>query len=257
MDFIPQNELETVLVAAATDPTARPRFYELLSKSDLLVIDESPGPGPARGRQVLEAGRSLQLRSLDLGGVPHIPVFSSRDRISAVVKTEVRYLAMNAKALFEIVAGSHLILNPGAPYGKQLTPEEIAQVVDGSIFAPRSREVVAEARQVLMGQPASYPTHVTNALAAFFKTKKEVGAAYLAHVLDPKIGATPHTMIGVEVDAAADYDRLMGEAAIVLDGVAQKGELINFVRISEDGGVSDYMTKQTKPFYRRKWLGLF
>jgi hypothetical protein len=63
-------------------------------------------------------------------------------------------------------------------------------------------------------------------------------------------------MIGVDVDAGADFDRLMGEAAIVLDGVARQGEVIDFLRIT-DGGVSDYMTKKTKPFNRRKWLGLF
>jgi hypothetical protein len=256
MDFIPQNELETALVAAASDPSARPRFYEVLSKSDLVVIDENPGPGLADGPRRLEAGQSLQLRQLDVGGVPHVPVFSSSARISAVVKTEVRILAMNTKALFEIVAGSHAILNPGSQYGKQLTPEEMAQVVDGSIFAPRSTEVVAEPRQVLMGQPANYPTHVTTPLAAFFKTKTEVSAAYLAHVFDPKSAAEPHTMIGVDVDAAADFDRLMGEASIVLQGVAKQGEVIDFIRIT-DGGVSDYMTKETKPFYRRRWLGLF
>jgi len=256
VDFIPQNELESALLVAATDPTARPRFYEILVKSNLLVIDESPAPAAAPGPQVLEAGRSLQLRQLDVGGVPHVPVFSSRERIKAVVKTQVRFLSMNAKALFEIVGRSHVILNPGSPYGKQLTPDEMARVVDGSIFAPRSTEVVSEARQILMGQPANYPTHVTNALAAFFKTKKEVRAAYLAHVHDPKSTPEPHTMIGVDVDAGADFDRLMGEAAIVLDGVAKQGEVIDFLRIT-DGGVSDYMTKKTKPFYRRKWLGLF
>jgi hypothetical protein len=256
MDFVPQNELEAALVAAAKDPTARPRFYQILSKSDLLVIDESPGPPAARGHHVIEAGRSLQLRQLDVGGFPHVPVFTSSARISAIVKTEVRFLAMNAKALFEIVGTSHVILNPGSQFGKQLTPNEMAQVVDGSIFAPPSTEIVAEARQVFMGQPANYPTHVTTALTAFFKTKKEVGAAYLAHVLDPKFGPEPHTMIGVDIDAGANFDRLMGEAAIVLDGVARDGEAIDFIRIT-DGGVSDYMTKETKPFFRRKWLGLF
>jgi hypothetical protein len=38
--------------------------------------------------------------------------------------------------------------------------------------------------------------------------------------------------------------------------VAQKDEVIDFIRITRDG-ISDYMTKETKPFYKRKWLGLF
>ena len=81
-------------------------------------------------------------------------------------------------------------------------------------------------------------------------------AAYLAHVLDPKSGDAPHTMIGVDVDAGTDYDRLMGEAALVLSGVTKKDEVVDFLRITS-GGVSDYMTKKTKAFYRKKWLGVF
>jgi hypothetical protein len=256
VDFIPQNELEVALLAAATDPNARPRFYEVLSNSDLFVIDGSPGPGGPEGRHMLEAGRSLQIRPLDVGGESHIPVFSSSARISAVVASEVRFLAMNSKALFELVGKNRVILNPGSPFGKQFVPEEMARIVDGSIFASRSSMVVPEDRQVLMGQPASYPAHVTGPLAAFFKTKKDVRAAYLAHVLDPKSGEAPHTMIGVDVDTNTDYQRLMGEAAMILDGVAKPGELIDFIRIANDG-VSAYMTKETKPFYRRKWLGVF
>jgi hypothetical protein len=254
--FVPQNELEHALLAAATDPSARPHFYEVLARADLLVIDDSPGPALPEGPLVLETGRPLQVRQIELEGVLHTPVFSSSLRISAFVNRQVRTLAMNAKALFEITAGDHLVLNPASDYGKQFTPEETAQVVDGSIFSPRNRIVVPEARQVLLGQPANYPTHVTNPLAAFFKTRKSVRAAYLAHVLDPKSGDAPHTMIGVDVDDGADYDQLMGQAATVLGGVAQKDEVIDFIRITRDG-ISDYMTKETKPFYKRKWLGLF
>jgi hypothetical protein len=171
-------------------------------------------------------------------------------------RAESPFLALKATDLFRIALGSHLVLNPGSEYGKQLTPEEIASILDGSIFAPRGREALQEPREVMLGQPSEYPRHVTGALAAFFKTRAEVRAAYLAHAFMPATGEPPHTMIGVDVDAGADYDRLMGQAALVLDAVAKPGELVDFIRI--DGqGVSDYMTRQTKPFYRRRWLGIF
>jgi len=256
MEFIPLNELEAALLAATANPDARPRFYEILSNSNLLVIDESPGPATIDGPQVLEAGRSLSIRSLDISGVPHVPVFSSSERISAIVRSEVKTIAMNAKDLFKILGGGHAILNPGSDCGKAFTPHEMAQIVDGSIFAPRSVEVVTEARELLMGQPASYPTHITTPLAAFFKTKKEVVAAYLAHVCDPKSGEAPHSLIGVEMHAGADVQRVMGEASIVLESVAQKGEMIDLILVTS-GGVSDYMTKETKPFYKKKRLGFF
>src|SRR6516164_4039623 len=98
MAFVPENELEAALVAAATNPEARPHFYEVLAKSDLLIVDENPEPQPA-GSRVLEAGRSLPIRQLAIEGVPHTPVFSSPARISAVVRGQVRYLGINARRL--------------------------------------------------------------------------------------------------------------------------------------------------------------
>jgi hypothetical protein len=256
MDFIPQNDLEVALVAAATDPAARPRFYELLSKSDLLIVDENPDSAEPLGRRVLEQGRTLAIRQWDVEGVRHTGVFSSAARISAIVDRQVRTLAINARALFEMVGQDRVVLNPGSPYGKLFTPEEIASVIDGSIFAPRGTVVIPEARQVMLGQPTNYPTHVTGALATFFKAKKQVRAAYLAHMFDPKSGVAPHTVIGVDVDDGVDVQRLTGEVGIVLESIVQKGEVVDLIRITGDG-ISDYMTRETKPFYRRKLLGLF
>ena len=196
MDFIPQNELEAALIAAATDASARPRFYEILSKADLLVIDESPGPAEATGHRVLEAGRSLQLRHLDVGGVPHIPVFSSSAR--------------------------------SGPRG--------SPSVDG---------------------PARELPHPRDQPARSVLQDKETGGRCL-----PGPCARSEVRRGASHGdrcrrrRGPDFERLMGEAAIVLDGVVQKGEVVDFIRITK-GGVSDYMTKDTKPFYRRKWLGLF
>lgn len=255
-EFVPENDLEVALVAGATSAEARPRFYELLGDAELLVIDEDPPANPAPGPVMLKEGRALKLRQLEIDGVLHVPVFSSPARVSTFVRAEAPFLSLKARDLFGIVREAHLILNPGSQYGKQFTPEEIAGILDGAIFAPRGREVLQEAREVMLGQPSEYPTHVTSVLAAYFKTRKEVRAAYLAHAFMPSTGEPPHTMIGVDVDPGADYDRLMGQAAVVLDGVAKPGEIVDFIRI--DGqGVSEYMTTQTKPFYRRRFMGIF
>ena len=251
MDFAPENELETVLKAAATDPEARPRFYEVLSSATLFLIDERPETRrPSGGDDVLREGESIPVRQLEFEGTLYVPVFSSKTRVGALVPDEVAVIGLAAKALFELIAGSHVVLNPGSAYGKQFTPDEIAQIVDGSIFEPRARTMVPEDRQVMLGQPSDYPKHVTDALAAFFKDKPEVAAAYLAHMFVPNSGEPPHTMIGVDAEPDADFDRLSGEVGIVLGDVAHQGELIDLIRITE-GGVSDYMTQETTPFYKR------
>lgn len=241
MAFAPENELEAALVAAATNPDARPRFYEVLSRSDLVVIDEDPP------------------RKVDIDGVPHAAVFSSAARIGADVTrgATVRHRAVNARTLFGAIGAQPVILNPGSAFGKTFTSEEVAQVVDGSIFAPRETLVVPDDREVMLGQPANYPAHVTDPIAAFFETKSEVRAAYLAHMFDPESGDEAHTLIGVDIEDGTNFERLMGEAAIIIGAVAQKEEVVDFCRIIAGEGVSEYMTKETKPFYRRKVLGLF
>ena len=241
MTFAPENELEAALVAAATNPDARPRFYEVLLRSDLVVIDEDPP------------------RKVAIDGAPHSAVFSSAARIAAGVigGDTVRHRAVNARTLFGAIGSQPVILNPGSAFGKKFTPEEMAQMVDGSIFAPRETLVVPDDREVMLGQPANYPTHVTDPIAAFFKTKSEVRAAYLAHMFDPESGDEAHTLIGVDIEDDANFEKLMGEAAIVVGAVAQKGEVVDFCRIIPGEGVSEYMTKETKPFYRRKVFGLF
>ena len=254
MDFAPENDLEGALVAAATSPEARPRFYRVLAESQLFVIDENPAGG-AVGRQTLGKGMTLQIRPMEIDGVPHLPCFSSATRIRHIVKTQVRYVAMKAGDLFALVGPVALVLNPGSEYGKQFTPEEIKGIQDGSLFQPRSTEVVASDRQIMLGQPANYPAHITGPLSAFFKTEKSVRAAYLAHYFDPASSLPPHTLIGVDVEAGGDWDRIMGEAALVLDGIARKEEVVDFIRI-DGNDVSRYMTEQTKAFYRKRWLGL-
>jgi hypothetical protein len=251
-EFVPENALEVALVAAMTDPAARPDFYQVLMRSDLFVIDEGPGDMRA-GRHTIQKDKQLRVRNVDVEGIPHVPIFSSPARIGMVVQSQVHYIGMGAPTLFGIFGGNHLVLNPGFPCSKQFTPAEIGALLDGSLFAPRSKEVVQNERQVLLGQPATYPTRLVETLAAFFRRRKEVRAAYLAQWLDPVLGSSAHMLIGI--DSKGDFDRLIGEASLVLDQGSKAGDVVDFVRI-DNSDISRYMIKETKPFYRRKVLGL-
>jgi SseB protein C-terminal domain/SseB protein N-terminal domain len=253
-EFTPQNELERALVAASRDPAARLAFYRTLVESKLFVIDRSPpSEGPVNG--VLQVGRQVSLDNIELGGISHVPVFSSLERIQQLVEGEVRFLAMEAKDLFDLVRGSHVVLNPGLDYGKQFVPQELEEILDGSIFAGAKQIVVEKPTQVLLGQPDVYPKHITDALAAFFKTRSEVAAAYLAHYVEPASGEEPHTLIGI--DCTGSYDAVLEGTHSVLLSVARKGELVDLIRIGGDSDVSRYLAEETKPFYKRKRFGLF
>ena len=52
MEFMPVNELERLLVAAASDFAARPAFYRGITEHPLFVINEGSAPG-REGKTVL------------------------------------------------------------------------------------------------------------------------------------------------------------------------------------------------------------
>src|SRR4051794_26774993 len=97
MAFAPVNELERLLFAAATDPAARPAFYRAIVQHELFVITEGRKPEREQ-RYALDADLPLQIRMIELDGKLHAPIFSSVERISAVVPKEVGFIAMKGDA---------------------------------------------------------------------------------------------------------------------------------------------------------------
>jgi hypothetical protein len=253
MSFEPENHLERALLAAATDrASGEPGFYRAILESPLWLVDEDPPPGAA-GPRTLQPGTQLRLRHVEVEGQSYVPVFSALSRLHGFFGGDVAAFSVPGREILAIVRAAHVVLNPGADYGKYLVPDEIGALLDGSIFAPVRTHVVDAPRDVLLAQPAEYPHHLIGALKPVFAARKDVRAAYLAHYHDPARDARPHTLIGIDVQG--DWDALMRAAAAALDPVSRPDEVVDFVPI-DDSGVSDYL-KSTKPFYKKKRFGLF
>lgn len=255
MTFEPVNDLEKSLMRAANDPAHRPQFIHDLIASDIFVIQE--GPAPERHQRLqLPAGKKIQLRNITLKGKQYLPIFTSLLRLEQFISQPGGYLAMNTLEFFKITQGAEIFLNPGSGYGKEFLKEEIASIIDGSIWQPTKQFVAQESTQVLLGQPARYPHELVNALSRFFKTRKQIKRAYLAHFHNPAQGDKPHTLIGIEVDS--DMESIMSEAGMVASSVPIPDPPVDFVQITgRGGGLENYLTKETKPFYERKMFGLF
>jgi hypothetical protein len=251
--FQPANELERLLAEAATDPATRPAFYRAITEAELLVIREGPPP-PEERSFVAESDVTFGISAVELEGKPHLPLFTSAQRIAEVVPREVGYVAMNGRALLTMLRGNDLVLNPGAAYGKLFSKEEVESILDGSVFAPQARPDVG-GKRILIGQPANYPSHVTEPLARLFRGMREVRTAWVAHVsID---GGPPHTLIALEV--SGDWERLVEEAGLVVREVIEPGEIVDFARVTDarDEPIGSYVRQHTKPFYRRRVLGMF
>ncbi|MFI5317705.1 MAG: enhanced serine sensitivity protein SseB C-terminal domain-containing protein [Myxococcota bacterium] len=246
-DFVPENDLERALVAAANDPASEPQFYRTLPDSKLFVMDHSAEQWPA-GESITDAPRALSLGRVDIDGVPHVPVFSALSRLQSFVKVPGSQIGLAARVLLCALRGSYVALNPGSVYGKSLAPREISELLDGSIFSAQSR-LPSSSHQVFFGQPAQYPHHLIDPLKRLFASRQDVRAAYLAHYYDPTREEPAHTLIGV--DASGDWKSVVGDAVLVLRRVRRQGEIVDFIPIAEDDGRSRYMVEQTSPFFQR------
>jgi hypothetical protein len=251
-NFKPENKLEESLIKAATDAAHRPQFYKDLVASDIFVVEEGALP-PTEGKITLQKSQELHIRHIDWNGKPVIPVFSSLARLQAAAQREVTYVALNALEFMKITAGAEWVLNPGSTYGKEFTKSEIASIVDGSIWKPVESYRVSEPQQVMFGQPANYPRELIDALIRFFKQKKTVKRAYLAHFFNPARDEKPHSLIGVE--ASGDWEEVMAGAGMVVQGVQVPDPPVDFIRVQGAGGVNDYFLRDCKPFYEKKLFG--
>jgi hypothetical protein len=195
----PLNPLERSLVAAATDPAARPQFYRDLASSDLFVIQEPDTPP-----------QQLNIRPIEVNGHDCLPVFSSLGRLQRFIDREVGYAGMNALEFMKITRGAHLLLNPGSDYGKEFLPEEIASILDGSIWTPQQSYTTERETQVLLGQPARYPAELVDVLRRVFPKFGSVRAAYVAHFFNPAQDAKAHTLVAI--DASERWDEIVAEA---------------------------------------------
>lgn len=255
MAFEAQNELERSLVRAASDPAHRPQFYRDLVAAKLLVVQEGVPPPDGPREMTVTAGISIQLQHLEYEGRPCIPVFSSLARLQEFVTEPVTYLAFDTLDFLQMTAGTGLLLNPGADYGKEITADEARSIVDGSIWRPESTHVTERETQVLLGHPARYPHELVDALKRLFAKDKRVQRAWVAHFHDPSRGDPPHTLIALQASDA--YEAIAAEVGVVAGSVSIPDPPVDVMPVGQGSGLDGYFLKESKPFYRKRLLGIF
>ena len=243
----PENDLEKVLMEAATDASARKAFYTKLLWNDLFVLTNGREE-IQEGVKTLEKDTTVEFITFENG---QIPLFTSTNRIfdKGIIKEQVPYLAMKGQDLFELSKGATFILNPYSDYGKELLPQEIESLLNGSIFDHTNEVRIEENTEIQMGQPAKYPTELVKVLTRFFKDQPSVNAAYLALISMEKSKDLHHLMIGIDVEG--NMSSVASKAGPLIENLLGKDEVVDFVQIDDKGGVSEYFLNETKPFYKR------
>jgi len=239
--------LEDLLQNAATKPEYRPELYKRLLSDKLVVI--TTDNGRPDGEWVAKENTTVNIVSLADG---KIPVFTSEQKIfdKGIVKEQVRFLELRGEDLFHTTRGATLILNPYSDYGKELLPREIEQMLNGTILTATHKKITVEKETtVQIGQPANYPTEMVNALSNLFSKNPNVKAAYLGWIFNPSSGQPAHYIFAI--DGNGDLQNLTDEAGFIAQQYLKPEEIVDFLRLNEKGGISDYFLKETKPFYTK------
>lgn len=128
----PENELERTLMQASSDLSAQKRFYQKLLWNEL-VIPTPVDPFIKEDDKESDEDITVRFPTFDDG---KIPIFTSVNRMydKGIVKEKETCVAMKGQDLFEIAKGYTFILNPYSNYSKELIPQEIEDLMNGTIY---------------------------------------------------------------------------------------------------------------------------
>ena len=241
-----ENRLETALRHAATHVAYRADFYKYLLTDKLIVL--TANSNLPEGSQTLKEDTNINIVSLQDG---KIPVFTSTDKIleNGIIKEKVSYIEIIGEDLFKFTTGATFILNPYSDFGKELLPNEIERLMNGTILTSDKKIINEKDTEVQIGQPARYPTEIAEALHDLFKYRPAVNKAYLAWIFNPTSEDPPHYIFAIDLDG--DNENILDEAGFTAKQFLPPDEFIDFIRIDKENPLSAYFLNQTKPFYER------
>jgi hypothetical protein len=226
MSYTPTNDLEKAMLQAAQDPQALAPFYHLLLSSKLIALGSF--------------GETMALETVRGPTGEYHPIFTSPERVKALIQDPTASFAIEGRRLFQITKGAQFVLNPGWSPDKILTADEIEWCL--KTFPPSGELIVA--------QPKVFPKRLVKALCVLFTSRAAIEAAHLVYVARDGIDTRAHPMIGLEADG--DVPRLAQEifaaAAAVLPG--EPVEVIYLDHHSPLNPLQKHLLS-VPPFYRR------
>ncbi|WP_225846393.1 enhanced serine sensitivity protein SseB [Streptomyces sp. HPF1205] len=235
----PANELEEVLGASLGNPGATPRLLEVLRRSRVWVpLPNGGGPD----------ARDLDLPTVELGGAPYVPVFSSEQQFRQAadgMSCTVAPVHEFARGLPPMVG---IAVNPGGAVGIPLPPAAVAELCRPD----RGRDMPSGAR-VRLWEPGHEEEPVDFLAAAageFAVTPVVLSARRAVAVVEDE---PPALFVGVELDRWQEEDRTAALDALgrALGAAAPPWPVhLILLDVAQDP-VGDWMLEAVRPFFTR------
>jgi hypothetical protein len=213
--FEPENDIERLLMRAATEPAERPGFAQALMDAQVfvaLIVGGAPIVKGADGSATIPEGATLSLPSVTRGDEKLLPFFSAPVRAHALVKDDHVIAPDTARNLFVRYPNVSFVLNPGSDYGKEFTPAEVKRLLAGQFDDGPQTIVVEEPEQILLAHPSQIPDALIAALGKEFDAVPSVKGAWLMLAMRAH-QAEQSWMLGVDHDGAwPDVQQAIGRA---------------------------------------------
>ncbi|MBA4148932.1 MAG: enhanced serine sensitivity protein SseB C-terminal domain-containing protein [Verrucomicrobia bacterium] len=187
----PKAQLETILSDPKLGPESHPQLFRLLRENILVFL--LPYHPEIMGKFSLANGDPLPKFAVWKGAEgPQIPVFSSIERANEAckkigVKDGTYALAeLNGQQLFHLLScQTHMVvINPACKIAATcLDINAVKMLADGSILQPIPPGE-EKSGQVVIVEPADYPTDFLQPLFRFLRERKEIKAAWLFREAD-------------------------------------------------------------------------
>ncbi|MBN9221391.1 MAG: enhanced serine sensitivity protein SseB C-terminal domain-containing protein [Mesorhizobium sp.] len=174
VDFQPVNELESLLMRAAKDPSWRRQFAQALLENELFAA--TPTTPSHTQPHIFQPGEKLAILSATGGSGRRAPaIFTSEGRIVRAFGPGAGFIRVNGKALLELVANDGAVLNPGSDYGVEWMASDIVALLGKPV-----RRTIEKETQVLLGVPSERPEDLIAHLRTSFENDPKVEEAWLA-----------------------------------------------------------------------------
>jgi hypothetical protein len=240
------NQLETLLAQAATEPAYRPAFFRTLLESSVWV------PGSAVEEGAFSADSAVDLHHWEKAdGASVIPFFTSLQTLEQAARDEQPFVVMPARTLFEMTTGETLFLNARLETGKEFSPQEIRHLLSQEGDPLSQQQVLEGGEALLLSEIAQPPQQMLDSLATLFKTMKTVKRAFICS-LKERAQDEPVLLIGIE--AEGELESIIQAAGSVAIDTLPGDEPVDICQVQEgQGGISHFMIAHLAPFYERRW----
>lgn len=235
--------MERLFLAGAADAAARPAYYRAFLEGSVIVMDANPPDRTPTG-----AG-DLRIRTLQVDGVTHLPVFTSMARVEAYGYREGHCLEIRTRALLDAVPDTPVVVNPGSAYYMGFSRQEVAALLAGRMFRsnePNQHRVAAGGLE--LAPLTDPPFALLSRMVALFRARPAVRAAHAVSVRSPSADEKPHPLIGV--DAECGWDKLIREVMEIIDTHAPPGMVVDVCQL-DDRPFSTQLRQEGNAFYRR------